>query len=117
MHCVIVIKLSTPSTNYHVFTNTYFALLYKIANIWMLYSGFVVVFYRAKQNAADPLCSKNLNRIGGVMVSVLASSAVDCGFGPQSGQTKYYRIGICCFFAKAHSFKEKKQRLVDSKSG
>ena len=28
------------------------------------------------------------NRIGGVMVSVLASSAVDRGFEPQSGQTK-----------------------------
>ena len=38
------------------------------------------------------------NRIGGVMVSVLASSAVDRGFGPRSGQTKDYKIGICCFF-------------------
>ena len=27
-------------------------------------------------------------RIGGVMISVLASSAVDRGFEPQSGQTK-----------------------------
>ena len=34
------------------------------------------------------------------MVSVLASSAVDRGFQPQSGQTKDYEIGICCFFAK-----------------
>ena len=38
------------------------------------------------------------NRIGGVMVSVLASSAVDLGFEPRSGQTKDYNIGICCFF-------------------
>ena len=30
------------------------------------------------------------NRIGGVMVSVLTSSAVDRGFEPQSGQTKDY---------------------------
>jgi hypothetical protein len=37
-----------------------------------------------------------LSRIGGVMVSVLASSAVDRG----SGQTKDYTIGICCFSAK-----------------
>ena len=29
-----------------------------------------------------------LNRIGGVMISVLASSAVDRGFEPRSGQTK-----------------------------
>jgi hypothetical protein len=37
------------------------------------------------------------NRIGGVMVSMLTSSAVDRGFEPQSGQTKDYEIGICCF--------------------
>ena len=41
-----------------------------------------------------------LNRIGGVMVNVLASSAVDCGFEPRSGQTKDYEIGICCFSAE-----------------
>ena len=40
------------------------------------------------------------NRIGGVMVSVLASSAVDRGFEPLSGQTKDYKICICCFSAK-----------------
>ena len=40
------------------------------------------------------------NRIGDVMVSVLASSAVDRGFEPRSGQTKDYKIGICCFSAK-----------------
>jgi hypothetical protein len=45
------------------------------------------------------------------MVSVLASSAVDHGFEPQSGQTKDCKIGICCFSAK------KEQRLVGSESG
>jgi hypothetical protein len=40
------------------------------------------------------------NRIGGVMVSLLVSSAVDHGFEPRSGQTKDYQIGICCFSAK-----------------
>ena len=34
------------------------------------------------------------------MVSVLASSAVDHGFEPLSGQTKDDNIGICCFSAK-----------------
>jgi hypothetical protein len=34
------------------------------------------------------------------MVSVLVSSAVDRGFEPQSGQTKDYKISICCFSAK-----------------
>ena len=43
--------------------------------------------------------SQQRNRIGGVMVSVLASSAVDRGFEPWSGQTKDYKIGICCFSA------------------
>ena len=34
------------------------------------------------------------------MFSVLASSAVVRGFGPRSGQTKAYKIGMCCFSAK-----------------
>ena len=42
----------------------------------------------------------DVNRICGVMVSMLASSAVDCGFKPRSGQTKDCKIGICCFSAK-----------------
>ena len=37
------------------------------------------------------------NRIGGVMVIVLVSSAIDSGFEPWSGQTKNYEIGMCCF--------------------
>ena len=41
-----------------------------------------------------------MNRISGVMVSVLASSAVDCGFKPRLGQTKYYKISFGCFSAK-----------------
>ena len=41
----------------------------------------------------------NINEISGVMVSVLPSSAVDRGFEPRSGQTKNYKISICCFSA------------------
>ena len=47
------------------------------------------------------------NRIGGVMVSVLASSVVDHGFKPHSGQTNYYKIGICCFSAKHAAIRRK----------
>ena len=47
------------------------------------------------------------NRIGGVMVSVLASSAVDHGFKTLSGQTKDYTIGICCYSAKHASLRRK----------
>ena len=39
------------------------------------------------------------NRIGGVMVSVLVSSAVDRGFESRSGQIKDYTFGIYCFSA------------------
>jgi hypothetical protein len=43
------------------------------------------------------------------MVSVLAPSVVGRGFEPRSGQTKAYKIGMCCF-----STKEKVHRLVGS---
>jgi hypothetical protein len=36
------------------------------------------------------------------MVRVLASSAVDRGFEPRSGQTKDYKIGICCLNTKGN---------------
>ena len=36
------------------------------------------------------------------MVSVLASSVVDRGFEPRSGQTNDYKIGIC-FFSTNHA--------------
>jgi hypothetical protein len=47
------------------------------------------------------------NRIAAVMVSVLASSAVDRGFEPRSGQTKDYKIGMCCFSAKHAALRRK----------
>ena len=39
------------------------------------------------------------DHIGGVMVGVFTSSAVDRGLEPRSDQTKDYKIDICCFFA------------------
>ena len=47
------------------------------------------------------------NRIGDVMVSVLASSAVDRGFEPRSGQLKDYKICSCCFSAKLAALRRK----------
>ena len=41
------------------------------------------------------------------MVSVLASSAVDCRFELQSGQTKDFKIGICCFSSKHATLRSK----------
>ena len=48
-----------------------------------------------------------LNRIDGIMVSVLASRAVDRGLEPRSSQTKDYKIGICCFSAKHAALRSK----------
>jgi hypothetical protein len=41
------------------------------------------------------------------MFIVLASSAVDRGFGPRSGQTKDYEIGICCFSVQHAALRRK----------
>ena len=41
------------------------------------------------------------------MVSVLTSSAVDREFEPRSGQTKDYKIGICCFSAQHAALRRK----------
>ena len=55
----------------------------------------------------------NVNRIGGVMVSLLASSAVDLEFESRSGQMKDYKIGICCFSAK-HAALSRKNKNWES---
>jgi hypothetical protein len=44
--------------------------------------------------------ASKFNRIGDVMVSVLASSVVDRGFETRSGQTIEYKIGVCCLSVK-----------------
>ena len=55
-----------------------------------------------------------MNCIDGVMVSMLASSAVDREFKSHSGQPKDYKIGICCYSPIKHSIKE--QILLGSES-
>jgi hypothetical protein len=62
---------------------------------------------------SNPKCTTN--RINGVMVSMLASSAVDRGFEPRSGQTKDNKSDICCFSAKYIALRSK--RMVGSESG
>jgi len=37
------------------------------------------------------------------------SGVIDCGFKPGSGQTKDYKIDICCFSAKRMPLKYKKK--------
>jgi hypothetical protein len=45
-------------------------------------------------------------------VSVLILCLVDHGFQSQSGQTKDYKLGICCFSAKYTALKRKNKDLV-----
>jgi hypothetical protein len=49
---------------------------------------------------------KTMNRIGGVMVSVLASSEIDQGFSADPVKPKT-TIGVCCFFAKHAALRRK----------
>jgi hypothetical protein len=41
------------------------------------------------------------------MASMLALCAVDRGFEPRSGQSKDYKISICCFSAKHAALRRK----------
>ena len=51
---------------------------------------------RSQLTLCDIHCARLFkNRIGGVEVSVLASSVVDRGFEPRTGHTKDNEIGIC----------------------
>ena len=47
------------------------------------------------------------NHIGGVIVSMLASSVVVRGFELRSVQIKYYTISMCCFYAKHAELRRK----------
>jgi hypothetical protein len=52
------------------------------------------------------------HHIGSLMVSVLASSAVDRGFEPRSGQTKDFKIGMCCFSTKHATLRRKSKEWL-----
>jgi len=56
------------------------------------YFSFIILLFLCKLYSG--------NHIGGVMVSVLTLSVVDCVLACRSGQTKDYRISICCYSAK-----------------
>ena len=49
------------------------------------------------------------------MVRVLASSVVDGGFKPRVGQTKDYKIGVCCFSAKHAALRSKSKDWLSRK--
>jgi hypothetical protein len=81
-------------------------LLYSIENKSTLIKQPIVMYYLYTLNWS--LFFPNItNHIGGIMVSLLASSVVEHGFEPPSGQTKDYEIDICCFSAKHAALKRK----------
>ena len=55
----------------------------------------------------EPTHKKNMTFVIRTASVVLASSAVDHGFKPRSGQTKDYNIDICCFSAKHEGVRAK----------
>ena len=58
-----------------------------------------------------------MNRFGGVMISMLASSKIDRGFEPRSGEIKEYEIGICCFSTKHAAFRGNSKDWFGRKRG
>ena len=72
---------------------------YMLIFLFYLEHQFVVYLFHIK----TALC-KQKDRLGGVMVSVLASSAEGRGFDPRPRQTKDIKFGICCFSAKHAAF-------------
>jgi hypothetical protein len=68
--------------------------LYQLLSGYINYSAIISITQRLYQLLIY------MNHFGGVMVIVLASSAVDREFEPRSGQTKHYQIGIFCFSTK-----------------
>ena len=68
---------------------------------------FKVVYFITGEFVIEIFSLGKANSIGGVMVIVLAPSAVDRGFDPRSGQVKDYTIGICYFSANHAVLKRK----------
>jgi len=52
------------------------------------------------------------DRIGCVMVSVIASNVVDRGFEKRSGETKDCKIYNCCFSAKHAALRRKSKNWL-----
>jgi hypothetical protein len=84
--------LISPVKVYYIRTTSSF--LYIIVFICFYLKPMTLLFFtKHTVKKIDP----STNRIGGVMVSVLASRAIERGFEPRSGQIKDYTIGSCCF--------------------
>jgi hypothetical protein len=72
----------------------------------LLFDNIVFIIHHISQYPIY-FVENTLNHIGGVMVSMLTSSAVDRGFESRPGQTEDYKIGICCCSAKHAALRRK----------
>jgi hypothetical protein len=52
------------------------------------------------------------NHVDSLMVSLFDSNAVDGGFELQTGQTKDYKISMCCFFPNHVTIRRNDVRFV-----
>ena len=66
-----------------------------------------IVMLNVETSQTILLTSSCVSHIGGVMVSVVASSEVNREFKSRSAQTQDYEIGICCFSAKHAALRRK----------
>jgi hypothetical protein len=55
-------------------------------------TGIIHYMYGSYYDCSNTMGENNATRIGGVIVSVYASSVVDHGFAPRSGQTNDYKM-------------------------
>jgi hypothetical protein len=92
-------------------TNPNFYILNQLKN-WTSWYNCNIVESDIKHHSLNLTSYRQMNRIGGEMVSVLASSAVDCGLEPRSGQTKDYKIGIWCFSTKHAALRRKSKHWL-----
>ena len=61
----------------------------------------------------DPYHNRGRDQMRKKGVRTSSACVLDHGFEPRSGQTKDYKIGMCCFFAKHTTLRRKsKYRLA-----
>ena len=94
----------SPYVNYILVVILFSSETYGLSHIW--------TFYLNQRNHLSVEHQIKCNCINGVMVSVLASSAVDRGIVSRLGETKDYTIGICCFSAKHTTLRRKSKYLL-----
>jgi hypothetical protein len=94
---------------YHGDNNLHFGEHFNDNMMYILYNHYAEFNFSSSSSLEQESTVKHgvplrqITRLCNVMVSVLSSSVVDYGFDHQSGQTKYYKIGISCFsIKKAH---------------